>query len=346
MSEQLCWDAQRQQWLPGHVNESGQLTLSSRPRDPEPTQASIWLTANIESEDDATGNGITDATFISQLNAIPPVDQLHIWIDCQGGSCRAMTNIMAAILRHPSKQKIGHAVGKVFSAASMVFLMCDVRLMTPHSCLMCHPASAGGDETPRHARAYSEEILAMFALRMPDVDKATIREWMMSGTYFNVAHSLRLGLATGMDLQSTERIGVDATKCNQPLPVKDFAATRAFEKKLAQQEQQSAMRSKPPQDREWEQLEQRHAIRAKGRVPMSLPSMPSALHGRMIAGSADLADVRAVLHAATSAGPTDGRALLRAQQARELLCAAAKLQAFESRRITRAMANPMAYAMG
>ncbi len=253
MSGRQVWDHQHQRWL--IRDQYGRLSLQP-PTPPEPTAASIWLLGDIV-------HGVTDVRFNSELNANWSAEEVHVYIDCPGGHTAALTSMMAALRSHPAKRKIGHVVGKCFSAAAALFMCCDERRMCPGTALMIHDVHRAGDATEADSVAYSNAICDLFAARLPHVSRDQIREWQHKETYFNHAHAWRLGLATGLDFETLPRVAVDASRCNQPIQTNDFLATRQFNAKLATKRAFTIPAPKP--------------IGQPTRQPFAVPPMPQSL---------------------------------------------------------------------
>lgn len=164
--------------------------------------------------DEITGSTVDDVK--SQLSLHGPVVELHVFVDSVGGCCDSAKRIVDAIKAHPAKKIITHGIGRVFSSAAAIFLAGDERRIAVGSAIQMHPAQANGDETHPAAIARSEQILDLFAERMPTIDRPTLREWQRRGTVFDHLDAVRLGLATGIDITQKVRTRVDTKGCNRP----------------------------------------------------------------------------------------------------------------------------------
>jgi ATP-dependent protease ClpP protease subunit len=275
MAEKMIYDRRTGTWL--RVAQNGAVYRADA-RPAKKTQASIWLTGPIERA--AEGRGRTDLDFLADLAAIPAVDELHLFIDSGGGSVTAMTTIADAFEKHPARTKVTHGLGRMFSAAGFLFLLGDKRTMTPDSSIMLHDVTQAGDPTPADCIELSELICSAFAERALNTDFATIREWMHRETYVNTAQAIRLGFATNLDLDNQGRVGIDASRSNQPDPVTDFWATRKFNARVQAAKTVRKAQAKPV-------VATPVVAMPSTRFQATWPEMPPQLRGHAFSSMAD-----------------------------------------------------------
>lgn len=153
---------------------------------------------------------ITPETTLQLADSLRAADgeAAVIVINSPGGSATEGAAIYAEILAYPGEVTV-IARGIVASAASLIFMAGDIRLIAPGTMLMVHDPSAsvggtagdlrrGADTLDQMAQTYA----AVYADRS-GLPLAQIRKMMAAETWFDADEAVRAGFATGLE-------GVDA----------------------------------------------------------------------------------------------------------------------------------------
>lgn len=181
------------------------------PVEPESTDVFIY--------DEIGGSmGVSAKRFAADLAEIT-TPTIRIRINSPGGSVFDGEAIHSAILHHSSRT-VGYADGLAASAASLIFMACDERVVMPAGELMVHDASMttegnaadhGKGET--FLNRHSDHLADIYAERM-GVTREEARQVMLDETWAFADEAVEMGLA--------DRAGTRA----EMLPTEDPAAER------------------------------------------------------------------------------------------------------------------------
>lgn len=143
--------------------------------------------------------GVDAKTFAEDLNAIS-TPKIRIRFSSPGGDVFQAKAIHSAILHHPA-HVTGYADGLVASAASLIFMACDERVMMPAGELMLHDASMVTDgNAADHGKGetfldrHSDNLADIYAERM-GVTREEARQIMLDETWAFPDEAVKLGLA-------------------------------------------------------------------------------------------------------------------------------------------------------
>lgn len=140
-------------------------------------------------------NARTDVDFARQLAAAGPCHELIVQIDSHGGDVSAAVNVIAAARGHEHVTLTTLCTGRAASAALLLFLMGDRRLIAFDAALMAHKATTSGcPDTPR-ARRITEDTTDILALRT-GLDRRLCAAWIDEETWFDSIAARRFKLAT------------------------------------------------------------------------------------------------------------------------------------------------------
>jgi HK97 family phage major capsid protein len=158
----------------------------------------------IYAEIDASGYwGISDKDVVSALNSVGELDQLDIRINSGGGDVFAGIAIYEAIRRFPAKKTV-YVDGLAASAASVIAMAADERLISSAGFVMIHRASGLVYGTDEDMRAMAD-ILADISERIAVVynertgqDLDELRNMIQAETWMNADLAVEKGFATGV----------------------------------------------------------------------------------------------------------------------------------------------------
>ncbi|WP_437187621.1 head maturation protease, ClpP-related [Planctomicrobium sp. SH668] len=152
------------------------------------------------------GDIIADSTssatnFLAQLRRFDGVDEVTVRINSDGGDPYQAVAMYNALREFPAQIRTVNE-GTAASAASLLFMAGDVRVMRPGSQLMIHEPEvgiAGRAEQLRTAADAVEQtrdsVAAIYANRSGNHVQSVL-EWMKVETYFNPEEAVRRGFAT------------------------------------------------------------------------------------------------------------------------------------------------------
>ncbi|MDI9412793.1 MAG: Clp protease ClpP [Bacillota bacterium] len=139
------------------------------------------------------------------------VDTINIFINSYGGHLSEGLAIYNALRRHAAKVRT-YCDGYACSAASLVFMAGDERIMSNASILMIHNASSWGVGTAKDLRKVADdnETLSKTAanayLNHINIDADKLQEMMDAETYIKPEDALEMGFATKITQIETAKV--------------------------------------------------------------------------------------------------------------------------------------------
>lgn len=177
--------------------------------------ADIYIFGDITSwewlESDVSGY-----TLARQLQDLQDVDQIRVFINSYGGEVAEATAIYNQLKNNPAKVTT-ICDGFACSAASVVFMAGDERMMNKVSRLMIHPASTSAHGTPAQLRKAADDLESITELSVVAyMDKVNITqekllELMEAETWIKPQEAVDMGFATGiLETQDSENASQSA----------------------------------------------------------------------------------------------------------------------------------------
>lgn len=108
-------------------------------------------TATLSIYDEIGGYGVTAQSFISELNSLNGVSNIHLHISSEGGSVQEGVAMYNALKRHPAKVDV-FIDGWALSMASFIAMAGDKVYMSENALMMIHNAWGGGSGDARELR--------------------------------------------------------------------------------------------------------------------------------------------------------------------------------------------------
>lgn len=146
---------------------------------------------------------VSSYTLARQLQDLRDVDQIHVRINSYGGEVGEATTIYNLLKDHPAKVTT-MCVGFACSAASVIFMAGDERLMNQASLLMIHPASSAVFGTADQMRKEADDLDVITGLSVKAyMDKVNITQenllaLMDAETWIEPENAVEMGFATGI----------------------------------------------------------------------------------------------------------------------------------------------------
>jgi Clp protease len=155
------------------VNADGS-DFSTDPPAPPKSRVSIYLRGRILG-DGEDGDGFHAAEIIASLQSVPSgVDEIHFWINSEGGSFPAVQQIIDAMAARP-ELKVGHVEGIALSGAFLILMACDQREASASARMLMHAPHLDG--CIAGTTAETKWCVDFVARRCPNIPRAIIEAW-------------------------------------------------------------------------------------------------------------------------------------------------------------------------
>lgn len=159
---------------------------------------------------------VSSYTLARQLQDLQDVDQIRVFINSYGGEVAEATAIYNQLKNNPAKVTT-ICDGFACSAASVVFMAGDERMMNKASRLMIHPASTYAHGTAAQLRKAADDLESITELSVVAyMDKVSITqekllELMEAETWIKPQEAVDMGFATGiLETQDSENASQSA----------------------------------------------------------------------------------------------------------------------------------------
>lgn len=148
------------------------------------------------------GDEVSPQQFKDEMDALGDIDELHVYINSDGGDVFAGQAIRTILKRHKAK-KFGHVDGLAASIASVVLTACDVVSMPINAMQMVHNPLAGllGYYYAKELVKMAEDLEAIKeSIILAYVDKTGLSKDEVSGimdseTWLTAEEAVKLGFA-------------------------------------------------------------------------------------------------------------------------------------------------------
>ncbi|SJZ95324.1 Clp protease [Cetobacterium ceti] len=160
--------------------------------------------------------------FRRELEALGDVSEIDVYINSDGGEVSAATAIYSQLRAHKAKITT-YVDGIAASAASLIFMAGDKRIMREASILMIHNPGLSAYGTSKQLRAAADFLdklkeAVLTAYNRADITEDEISKLMDEETWMTAADALERGFATEVDTFSPK---LDLEIDNNVLMVKD-----------------------------------------------------------------------------------------------------------------------------
>jgi ATP-dependent protease ClpP protease subunit len=164
------------------------------------------------------------ATIVHQLDLVPNVNEVAVYINSGGGSVDAGNEIAAALKRHPAR-KTAYVVGTCGSMATMIALACDTIKMHTLAQWMVHMPITGMRGRSEDlaagalaAKAYEDEFVRIYTKRTGMAEDA-MRALLKEERWMGAEEAKRLGFVDEVvNLTMDAFYGRSATTTPKPQP--------------------------------------------------------------------------------------------------------------------------------
>ena len=141
---------------------------------------------------------------LSELD--PAVTRINVYINSYGGEVAEALAIFNALRRHPA-QVVTYCDGFACSAASVIFMAGEMRIMNHASLLMIHNASSGTYGTAKAMRKAADDLDIVTSASVTayldqcgdKIDRETLLEMMDNETWLTPEQAVAYGFATEID---------------------------------------------------------------------------------------------------------------------------------------------------
>ena len=146
---------------------------------------------------------VSSYTLARQLQDLNDVDKINVFINSYGGEVAEATAIHNQLKAHPAKVTTV-CDGFACSAASVIFMAGDERLMNKASRLMIHPASKGAYGTASQLRKAADDLESITDLSVVcymdkvNIPEERLRELMEAETWIRPEEAVEMAFATGI----------------------------------------------------------------------------------------------------------------------------------------------------
>lgn len=181
-------------------------------------EASIYIFGDIVSWEWFESD-VSSYTLAKEIEALD-VDTIHVYINSYGGEVAEGLAIYNQLRRHKAKVKT-YCEGFACSAASVVFMAGDERVMSQASLLMIHNAwtYAAGDQNELRKVANDIETITQASINAymshVAISEEELKAMMDAETWIDAASALEMGFATAVD--DAEPSGNPAQRVRQTL---------------------------------------------------------------------------------------------------------------------------------
>lgn len=183
---------------------------------------------------------VSSYTLSKQLQELD-VEEIHVYINSYGGEVSEGLAIYNALVRHKAKV-ITYCEGFACSAASVVFMAGDERVMEPASLLMIHNAwtYAQGDSDKLKKQAEDlEKITASSVIaymKYVNIEEETLKEMMSNETWILPEEAVNMEFATRiMEVSSayqpsqSVKENLMKTICERKMPYNEYVSEKIAE---------------------------------------------------------------------------------------------------------------------